>query len=189
MSSQLAVENIKNILSIFPLEKIQILNEDLVLSVKSQLLVDLLVLLKFHIFYQYEILQCISGVDYPSQKYRFKLLYELLSVRYNFRIRIKTFTYELLGIDSCVAVFKSANWYECEIWDMFGVFFQNHSNLKRILTDYGFVGYPLRKDFPLSGFVEIRFHVSRKRLINEPLELCQEYRNFDFFSSWLEQRI
>ena len=101
--------------------------------------------------FQFKVLTCISGVDYPMNKYRFQIVYELLSVRYNFRIRVKTFTHELLSIKSCEKVFSAANWYECEIWDLFGVFFKNHSNLKRILTDYGFEGYPLRKDFPLSG--------------------------------------
>ena len=189
MSQQLVVENIKNLLKVFPLEKVQKFNEDLVLSVKPELLLDVLLLLKFHILYQFKILQCISGVDYPFQKYRFKLLYELLSVRYNFRLRVKTFTHELLSITSCASIYQAAGWYECEIWDMFGVFFKNHRGLKRILTDYGFVGYPLRKDFPLSGFVETRFSLVQKRLVSEPTELCQEYRSFDFFSVWGEQQI
>lgn len=189
MSQQLIVRNIKNLLSVFPIEKLQKLNEDLIINVKPNLLFDILLLLRFHTLYQFEILQCVSGVDSPSQKYRFRLLYELLSVRYNSRIRIKTFAHELLGVQSCASIYYSAGWYECEVWDMFGVFFKNHCGLKRLLTDYGFVGYPLRKDFPLSGFVETRFSDSKKRLVNETLELHQEYRAFDFFSSWGDRKV
>lgn len=189
MSQQLVVENIKTLLNIFPFEKIQKFNEDLILIVKPSVILDILTLLKYHINYQFKILQCISGVDYPSHKYRFKIVYELLSIKYNFRVRIKTFTYELLGIQSCDQIFLSAGWYECEIWDMYGVFFSNHSNLKRILTDYGFEGYPLRKDFPLTGFVEARYSGTKKNVINEPIELAQEYRSFKFLSAWEEQKI
>ena len=117
-------------------------------------------------------------------KYRFKLVYELLSVRYNSRIRIKIFLNELMNVNSCDKLFLTGGWYECEIWDMFGVFFTNHSNLKRILTDYGFEGYPLRKDFPLSGFIEMRYNEIEKRVIAEPIELAQEYRTFKFLSPW-----
>ena len=147
-------------------------------------ILNIIFIFKYHISYQFDILTCISGVDYPKNKYRFKIVYELLTIRYNFRIRIKTFTHELLGIDSSENLYLTAGWYECEIWDMFGVFFKNHSNLKRILTDYGFEGYPLRKDFPLSGFVEMRYHETEKRIINESIELCQEYRTFSFLSPW-----
>ena len=188
MSQQLVVENFKYFLKIFPIEKMQVFNEDLIVLVKPNLLMNVLILLKFHISYQFKILQCISGVDYPFKQYRFKLLYELLSIKYNFRLRIKTFTDELVGIDSVDKIFLSAGWYECEIWDMYGVFFHNHNYLKRILTDYGFEGYPLRKDFPLSGFVEARFNVFQKRVINEVLELNQEYRNFNFLSFWEIQK-
>nr|QYB23246.1 NADH dehydrogenase subunit 9 [Lithodesmioides sp. mgcode 4] len=184
MSQQLKVEKIKSFLKICPIEKIQVFNNDLVLIVKPSNLIILLQLLKNHISYQFEILTCISGVDYPVNANRFKLVYELLSVRYNCRLRIKTFTNELVGVDSCDKVFLSAGWYECEIWDMFGVFFKQHTNLKRILTDYGFEGYPLRKDFPLSGFIEVRYHETQKRIVNEPIELAQEYRNFAFLSPW-----
>jgi len=92
-------------------------------------------------------------------------------------------------VDSCEKIFLAGIWYECEIWDMFGVFFKNHSNLKRILTDYGFEGYPLRKDFPLSGFIEMRYNEIEKRVVNESLELCQEYRTFSFLSPWESKRI
>ena len=184
MSKKLVVENLKYLFKLCPLEKIQIFNDNVTLIVKPNVLFDVLVFFKYHVLYQFKLLTCISGVDYPSNKYRFKIVYELLSIRYNFRIKIKTFTHELLGIESCEQLYLSAGWYECEIWDMFGVFFKNHSNLRRILTDYGFEGHPLRKDFPLSGFVEMRYNEIEKRIINESIELCQEYRTFSFLSPW-----
>lgn len=184
MNPQLIVKSIENLLKSCPLEKIQLYGQEIVIVVKPNLLNDVLLFLKYHTIYQLDILTCITGVDYPINKYRFKIVYELLSIRYNIRIRIKTFTHELLGINSCDKLYLTASWYECEIWDMYGVFFQNHSNLKRILTDYGFEGYPLRKDFPLSGFVEMKYNETEKRVINESIELCQEYRTFKFLSPW-----
>ena len=188
MKKKLMLQNISSLLKVCPIEKIKIFKYNLILVVKPVFLFDILLFLKYHTLYQFEILTCISGVDYPSNKYRFKIVYELLSVRYNFRIRIKTFTHELMMIDSCEKLFLAANWYECEIWDMFGVFFKDHSNLKRILTDYCFEGYPLRKDFPLSGFIEMRYNEIEKRVVNESLELCQEYRTFSFLSPWESQK-
>jgi len=150
----------------------------------GQTLIKFLKFFKNHILYQFKILTCISGVDYPSNKYRFQVIYELLTIRYNFRIKIKIFVNELMSVDSCNHIFLTSGWYECEIWDMFGIFFNKHLNLKRILTDYGFEGYPLRKDFPLSGFIEMRYHESEKRVLNESIELSQEYRTFNFSSPW-----
>jgi len=182
MNSQLIVKNIRNLSRMCPLEKIQVYDQELVIIVKSKLLYDILVLFKYHIPYQFNLLTCITGVDYPANKYRFSLVYDLLSIRFNIRLRIKTFSHELFGVDSCNQLYFTAGWYECEIWDMYGVFFKNHSNLKRILTDYGFEGHPLRKDFPLSGFVEMKYNDTEKRVINESIELCQEYRTFRFLS-------
>jgi NADH dehydrogenase (ubiquinone) Fe-S protein 3 len=139
---------------------------------------------KNHINNQYKILTVISGVDYPTNKYRFKIVYELLSVRFNNRIKIKIFTHELLPLDSSTKIFSASSWYESEIWDMFGVFFTNHPNLVRLLTDYGFNGYPLRKDFPLSGFSESKYNESKKRVVNRNLELSQDYRVFNYSSPW-----
>lgn len=184
MNSQLIVKNIQSLSKMCPLEKIQLYGQELVIVVKSKLLYDILVFCKYHTLYQFNILTCITGVDYPNNKYRFKLAYELLSIRYNVRLRIKTFTHELFGIESCNRLYFTAGWYECEIWDMYGVFFKTHPNLKRILTDYGFEGHPLRKDFPLSGFVEMKYNETEKRVINESIELCQEYRTFKFLSPW-----
>jgi NADH dehydrogenase (ubiquinone) Fe-S protein 3 len=184
MKNQLINENLKNITKMCLIEKIQIYNSEITIVVKPTSILDILLFFKNHILYQFKILTCISGVDNATNKYRFKLVYELLSIRYNSRIRIKIFTHELLAVDSCDKLFATGGWYECEIWDMFGVFFKNHSNLKRILTDYGFEGYPLRKDFPLSGFIEMRYNETQKRVITESIELAQEYRTFKFLSPW-----
>ena len=184
MNKILILKTLKEVSRICPLERIQIFNDSLILIVKPIFLIDILLFFKNHLMFQFKILTCVSGVDYPTNKYRFQVVYELLSVKYNSRIRIKTFTHELLILESCERIFPAAGWYECEIWDMFGVFFKSHSNLKRILTDYGFEGYPLRKDFPLSGFIEMRYNEVEKRVTNESLELCQEYRTFSFLSPW-----
>lgn len=145
-------ENLKDLIQICPIANIRLYDEILTVRVKVKDLYSVLFFFRYHTSYQFEILTCISGVDYPMNKYRFKIVYDLLSVRYNARLRVETFTHELLSLDSCSNIFPAANWYECEIWDMYGVFFNNHPNLKRILTDYGFEGHPLRKDFPLSGY-------------------------------------
>lgn len=126
----------------------------------------------------------IAGVDYPSRERRFEVVYHLLSMSHNARIRIKITTDEDTAINSCVPVFPNADWYEREVFDMYGVAFDNHPDLRRILTDYGFEGYPLRKDFPLSGFVEVRYDETRKSVVYEPVNLPQEYRSFDFLSPW-----
>jgi len=126
----------------------------------------------------------ICGVDMPSREYRFEVVYNLLSLHYNSRIRVKTYTDELTPIDSSVEVFQGANWFEREVWDMYGVFFANHPDLRRILTDYGFEGHPQRKDFPLTGYVELRYDDEQKRVVCEPLELAQEFRKFDLSSPW-----
>ena len=111
-------------------------------------------------------------------------MYNLLSLRHNARIRVRTYTDELSAVDSACSVFSAANWYEREVWDMYGVYFQGHPDLRRILTDYGFEGYPLRKDFPLTGNYEVRYDDLEKKVVYEPVQLVQEYRNFDFLSPW-----
>lgn len=184
MNNLFIVENLKVITKILPILKIQIYQKEVSIIIKREHLIPVLTFLKNHIKYQFKILTCISGVDYPSNKYRFKVVYELLSVRYNSRIRIKVLTNELQPIESCGRVFAAANWYESETWDMYGIFFTDHTNLTRLLTDYGFEGYPLRKDFPLSGFVEASYDYTRKRVTNERVELSQEYRAFKFTSPW-----
>lgn len=186
---QLALENIKNIIKIIPTEKVQFQEDLLTITIKASFLKYTLLVLKNHINYQFKVLTCISGADHPSKRYRFKIVYELTSIRYNKRLRIKLQINELLSVDSCDKLFSASGWHECEIWDMFGVFFKNHTNLKRILTDYGFEGYPLRKDFPLSGFIEMRYNDRQKRVINESTEFCQEYRTFSFLSPWVKMSV
>jgi NADH/F420H2 dehydrogenase subunit C len=184
MNNLFIAENLKVITKVLPIFKIQVHQNEISLVVKRNHLIPVLIFLKNHIKYQFKILTCISGVDYPAHKYRFKVVYELLSVRYNIRLRVKVLTDELMPIESCCHVFAAAGWYESETWDMFGIFFTNHVNLTRLLTDYGFEGYPLRKDFPLSGFVESSYDYTRKRVTNERVELSQEYRAFKFTSPW-----
>ncbi|KAL0307643.1 UNVERIFIED_CONTAM: NADH dehydrogenase [ubiquinone] iron-sulfur protein 3 [Sesamum angustifolium] len=127
------------------------------------------------------------GVDYPSRKRRFEVVYNLLSTRYNSRIRVQTSADEVTRISPVVSPFPSAGRWEREVWDMFGVSSINHPDLRRISTDYGFEGHPLRKDLPLSGYVEVRYDDPEKRVVSEPIEMTQEFRYFDFASPW-EQR-
>ena len=127
---------------------------------------------------------CISGVDLITSTYRFSVVYDLLSLVYNVRIRIKVFVDAVTPVFSICSVYKCADWWEREVWDMFGIYFENHPDLRRILTDYGFEGYPLRKNFPLSGFVEVRYDEVYKRVITEPVVLTQEYRTFKFTLPW-----
>ena len=126
----------------------------------------------------------ICGVDYPSRERRFEVVYHMLSMAHNTRIRIKVTTDETVPVHSIVSLFPNANWYEREAFDMYGILFDEHPDLRRLLTDYGFEGYPLRKDFPLSGFVEVRYDEERKSVVYEPVNLPQEYRSFDFMSPW-----
>ena len=126
----------------------------------------------------------ICGVDYPSRERRFDVVYHMLSMAHNTRIRIKVKTGETAPVHSITSLFPNANWYEREAFDMYGILFDEHPDLRRILTDYGFEGYPLRKDFPLSGFVEVRYDEERKAVVHEPVNLPQEYRSFDFMSPW-----
>ena len=126
----------------------------------------------------------IAGVDYPDRQKRFELAYQLLSFKHNFRIRVKLAVAENEPVPSVTSVFSSAGWYEREAWDMYGVLFAGNPDLRRILTDYGFDGHPQRKDFPLTGYVELRYDVEQKRVVYEPVKLNQAYRSFDFLSPW-----
>ena len=126
----------------------------------------------------------ITAVDYPQREKRFKIVYLLLSHEKNLRIVINTHIDEKKTVSSITKIFPSANWMEREIFDMYGISFKNHPDLRRILTDYGFDGYPLRKDFPLTGHTEVRYNEDKKKVVSEPVKLDQEYRNFDFESPW-----
>ena len=126
----------------------------------------------------------VCGVDYPDREERFEVVYHLLSMHHNQRIRVKITTDEETTVPSACGVFQSANWYEREAWDMYGIMFDGHPDLRRLLSDYGFQGHPLRKDFPLTGYVEVRYSEEEKRVVYEPVKLAQEYRTFDFMSPW-----
>ena len=126
----------------------------------------------------------LCGIDWPERKERFQVAYNLLSMNNNSRIRVKSFTDNNNSLPSITKLFPSSDWYEREAFDLFGINFEGHKDLRRLLTDYGFEGYPLRKDFPLTGYVEVKYDEEKKRVIYKPVELEQEYRNFDFESPW-----
>ena len=126
----------------------------------------------------------LCGIDWPERKERFQVAYNLLSMNTNSRIRVKSFTDNNNSLPSITKLFPSSDWYEREAFDLFGINFEGHKDLRRLLTDYGFEGYPLRKDFPLTGYVEVKYDEEKKRVIYKPVELEQEYRNFDFESPW-----
>lgn len=126
----------------------------------------------------------VTAVDYPERAERFEVVYHLLSMKHNVRIRVKLSTDENTPVESMAGVYSAANWFERETWDMYGIMFANHPDHRRILTDYGFDGHPLRKDFPLTGYVELRYDQDLKRVVYEPVKLTQDFRRFDFLSPW-----
>ncbi|MFC3630767.1 NADH-quinone oxidoreductase subunit C [Paracoccus angustae] len=156
------------------------------LTVTSTLsgIVDLIEFLRSDSSCRFSTLVDITAVDHPERPHRFDLVWHLLSMYQNHRIRVKVAIREDEIVPSMVPVFPCANWFEREVFDMFGILFSGHPDLRRILTDYGFSGYPLRKDFPTTGYVEVRYDESEKRVVYEPVRLTQEYRQFDFLSPW-----
>uniref|UniRef100_A0A060DE81 NADH dehydrogenase [ubiquinone] iron-sulfur protein 3 n=1 Tax=Tetraphis pellucida TaxID=37420 RepID=A0A060DE81_9BRYO len=177
---------LKSLIATVPkwIDELQKSKDENILYTNANHVFELLWSLKYHSNTRFEVLIDICGVDYPSRKQRFEVVYNLLSIQYNSRIRVQTSVDEITPICSAVSIFPSAGWWEREVWDMFGVYFSNHPDLRRILTDYGFEGHPLRKDFPLSGYVEVRYDDSEKRVVSEPIEMTQEFRYFDFASPW-----
>ena len=157
---------------------------DLSITVSRDLLVNVVRFLHDDPQCQFICFLDLCGVDYPNRAERFDVVVHLLSPRHNRRIRIKTSTDETAPVPSLVSVFPAANWYEREAYDLYGILFSGHPDLRRLLTDYGFEGHPLRKDFPMSGFVEVRWDDIEKRVVNEPIKLTQEFRNWDFTSPW-----
>lgn len=157
---------------------------ELTLTVKVERIVPVLTVLRDDIQCQFINFTDISGVDYPQRAKRFDVVYQLMSPRQNLRIRVKVEADEDTVIPSATAVYPGAEWFEREAYDMYGVLFSGHPDLRRILTDYGFEGHPLRKDFPTTGFFEVRYSDEAKRVIYEPVVLRQEFRNFDFQSPW-----
>jgi len=158
---------------------------EVTVTVVASKLVKLLKSLKADPACHFSTLIDISGVDYPERtEARFDVVYHLLSMHQNQRLRLRVMTDEETPVPSVVSVFPSANWYEREVFDLYGVVFADHPDLRRILTDYGFNGYPLRKDFPLTGYVELRYDDNQKRVVYEPVKLVQEFRSFEFLSPW-----
>jgi NADH-quinone oxidoreductase subunit C len=157
---------------------------ELTVEAPAERIVSLLTFLRDDARCQFHCLIDICGVDYPDREKRFDVVYHLLSPRQNQRIRIKVQTDETVPVPSAVSVFPAANWFEREAYDFYGMLFSGHPDLRRLLTDYGFDGHPLRKDFPLTGFVEVRYDDERKRVVYEPVKLNQEFRDFDFLSPW-----
>ncbi len=157
---------------------------ELTLTAKPENVIALLTFLRDDVQCGFVNLIDICGVDYPKREDRFDVVYHLLSPRQNLRIRVKVATNEDKPVPSACSVFPGADWFEREAWDMYGIMFTDHPDLRRILTDYGFEGHPLRKDFPTTGFVEVRYDDNAKRVVYEPVELKQEFRNFDFLSPW-----
>jgi NADH-quinone oxidoreductase subunit C len=166
------------------IERREIARGELTLVVARERIVHVLTELRDDSNCLFEVLIDICGVDYPERAQRFEVVYHLLSPRRNQRIRVKCLTDEQAPVPSVVEVFPAANWFEREAYDMFGILFSGHPDLRRILTDYGFQGYPLRKDFPLTGYVEVRYDDAQKRVVYEPVRLTQEFRSFDFMSPW-----
>ena len=159
-------------------------NGELTLNVDSSSLSKVLFFLKYHTNLQYKVLVDMTAVDYPTRPNRFDVVYHLLSIKYNTRIRVKTVINELDSIESITNLYSSAGWAEREVWDMFGILFLNHKDLRRILTDYGFEGFPLRKDFPLSGYIAVRYDEFTKIVVCEPIEHAQEFSSFDLQTPW-----
>jgi len=166
------------------IEKSVISKEEVTIYTTPEHIVPLLTFLKKYTNSQYEMLLDITAVDYPEREKRFEVVYMLSSIKYNTRLIVKISVDEVTPVPTIENVYPNAGWYERETWDMFGIYFQENKDLRRILTDYGFEGYPLRKDFPLSGFVEVRYDDTQRRVVVEPLEMTQEFRLFDFSSPW-----
>ncbi len=158
--------------------------DELTLTTSADRLIGLLGFLRDDSKCQFRQLIDVCGVDYPERPARFEVVYHLLSLRHNMRVRVKIATGEETPVPSAASLFPSAPWFEREVWDLYGVWFSDHPDMRRILTDYGFEGHPLRKDFPLTGFVEMRYDDVEKRVVYEPVKLTQEFRRFDFLSPW-----
>jgi NADH-quinone oxidoreductase subunit C len=164
--------------------RMEVIHGELILWVPRAAIVPALIFLRDDPRCLFNMLVDLTAVDYPARPERFEIVYNLVSLRLNRRVRVKCTTDEDTPVASVVPVYSTAGWFEREVWDMFGVFFTDNPDLRRILTDYGFEGHPLRKDFPLTGYVELRYDDTEKRVVYEPIKLRQEFRNFDFVSPW-----
>ena len=159
-------------------------HRELSIRVEREVLTDVLRFLRDDPKCRFSVLCDICGVDFPDRPLRFEVVYNLLSLSLNHRIRVKVETDDTAAVPSATGLFSSAGWWEREAWDMFGIVFSDNPDLRRILTDYGFEGHPLRKDFPLTGYTEVRYDEQQKRVVYEPVRLQQEFRRFDFLSPW-----
>ncbi|ORY29152.1 hypothetical protein BCR39DRAFT_532962 [Naematelia encephala] len=158
------------------IQQFSVYKDELTLYIPPDAVIPVMTFLRDHTQCQYKSVMDITAVDYPTRTYRFEVVYNLLSVVHQSRIRVKTYADELSPVPTITGLFSGANWYEREVWDMYGVFFSGHPDLRRILTDYGFEGHPLRKDFPLTGYSEVRYDGEKKRVVYEPLQLTQAFR-------------
>ena len=166
------------------LEEHRLINDELVLVARPESLRKVIRFLRDDSQCLFKLLVDVCGVDYPERERRFEVVYNLLSISHNQRIRVKVCVAEEEPVPSVAQLYPTANWFEREVWDLYGVFFSEHPDLRRILTDYGFEGHPLRKDFPLTGHVEVRYDDEQKRVVYEPVRLTQDFRSFDFLSPW-----
>lgn len=164
------------------IQQFSVWKDELTVYTSPEALLPLMQFLRDHSACLYEQVVDITAVDYPTRANRFEVVYNLLSITYNARIRVKTYCSEVTPVPSVVPLWNGANWFEREVWDMYGIMFTGHPDLRRILTDYGFEGFPLRKDFPVTGYVEVRYDDEKKRIVAEPLELAQAFRFFDYQS-------
>ena len=165
-------------------ERFEIVRGEAVLWVPAAAIVKAMTFLRDHEKCLFKMLIDVCGVDYPDRTARFEVVYNLLSLKHNVRLRVKVAAAEDQPVPSIAGVYSTAGWFEREAWDLYGIYFADHPDLRRILTDYGFEGHPLRKDFPLTGYVEVRYDDEAKRVVYEPVKLMQGFRNFDFLSPW-----
>lgn len=166
------------------IDGVEFAKDELVVNAHREAIVKVLHFLRDDKECKCQVLVDVCGVDYPERKLRFDVVYNLLSVKQNHRIRVKVKTDEATPVPSVTGIFSAAGWFEREVWDMYGVMFDGHTDLRRILTDYGFEGHPQRRDFPLTGYVELRYDEELKRVVYEPVKLTQDFRVFDTISPW-----
>ncbi|KAJ1888901.1 putative NADH-ubiquinone oxidoreductase 30.4 kDa subunit, mitochondrial [Kickxella alabastrina] len=176
----------KYISSMLPkyVQQYSVWKDELVLYTAPNAVAQVVEFLRDHTNAQFKQLTDTTGADYPTRPNRFEVIHNFISYRFNARIRVKTYADETHPVDSVAMLHSAANWGEREVWDMYGIFFVGHPDLRRILTDYGFEGHPLRKDFPIHGYTEVRYDEEKKRVVSEPIELAQAFRNWDYSSAW-----
>ena len=187
MSHETWPNSLKTLLPFWVNNAIMIKNE-LIIYTSPKNLYQVMYFLSKHTNALYKSVSDITAIDFPDYKKRFELVYNLLSPTFNTRLRIKTLVDETTPLPSLIEIYNGIGWMERETWDMFGIYFYNHPDLRRILTDYGFDGFPLCKNFPLSGYMEVRYDDEQKRVIHEPIEITQEFRNFEVLSPWVTRR-